>query len=63
MLEETTDAAGHVFLRRARNAIFARLEARGELLGIISVANKRRTKTWTGASLPVTLTAARSERT
>jgi HD-GYP domain-containing protein (c-di-GMP phosphodiesterase class II) len=37
---EAADAAGHVFLGRARNAIFARLEARGELLGIISVANK-----------------------
>ena len=34
------DSTGHVFLGRARNAIFARLEARGELLGIISVANK-----------------------
>ena len=39
-LAESNDGEGHVFWGRARNAIFARLEARGELLGIISVANK-----------------------
>jgi HD-GYP domain-containing protein (c-di-GMP phosphodiesterase class II) len=39
-LAQSAGAAGHVFWGRARNAIFARLEARGTLLGIISVANK-----------------------
>ena len=38
--DEATESGNHVFLGRARNAIFARLEARAELLGIISVANK-----------------------
>jgi HD-GYP domain-containing protein (c-di-GMP phosphodiesterase class II) len=37
---DATETGSHMFLGRARNAIFARLEARGELLGIISVANK-----------------------
>jgi HD-GYP domain-containing protein (c-di-GMP phosphodiesterase class II) len=36
----TAAADGHVFGGSARNAIFARLEAQGAWLGIISVANK-----------------------
>jgi phosphoserine phosphatase RsbU/P len=46
---EAADSPGHVFLGRARNAIFARLEARGELLGIISVANKLGQDDFSGA--------------
>jgi HD-GYP domain-containing protein (c-di-GMP phosphodiesterase class II) len=38
--DQAAGSDGHLFWGRARNAIFARLEARGELLGIISVANK-----------------------